>query len=171
MRSIDTIQTSSRTSMDKAMSFIRGGPGKDEIDPSVRAAHIAAARQAYAEKEEAKERKAEKEYLKQQDRANRKRQQKDEQLRRKSEGSTGRPHLHNEKSELVGKAYTDYSPAHTRTLPKHVPTTTATTATGVRPGQSKPSVANSSMKSRWLAFMAWFRTRLLRMGRKMRGRK
>jgi hypothetical protein len=138
-----------------------------------------AARIAYQEREEAKVRKAESEMLKQQDKENRKRQQKEDRLRRQSEErqrrsegdarrSRTRTNSSNEKMEFMGKAYTDYVPAHDRSLPAHVP--------AARPNhyantdRSHQSVGKS-IKSTWLGFLAWFKTRLLRLRKKFGGGK
>jgi len=160
LRSIDTVGTSSRTSMEKGVSFIRGSSHKDEpLDAAARAAQINAARIAFAEREEAKERKA----MRQLEKVNRKRQLKEERSRRKSESNSTNGSASDEKVDFVGVAYTDYTPAHTRTLPQHVPTTAGTIPKLERRG----TAASKSMKSRWLNFLAWFRTRLLRMNKKM----
>ncbi|KAF2664022.1 hypothetical protein BT63DRAFT_98938 [Microthyrium microscopicum] len=163
MRSVD----SSRGSMDKAMHIFRGG--KDEpLDPATRAANIMAARIAYAEREEAKERKAEKEYLRQQNR----RRNHERPPRGRSESATTGSSSQNEKMQFVGKSYDEYTPAHSRTLPKHVPTTTTSAATNVqniRSGRSAQPGKSKTLKSRWLGFMAWLKTRLLRLGKKMSG--
>jgi hypothetical protein len=153
--------------MDKAMHIFRAGK-EEPIDPATRAANIIAARIAYAEREEAKERKAEKDYLKQQDRQNRRRQQ----TRGRSESATTGSSGHNEKIQFVGKSYDEYTPAHSRTLPKHVPTTTTaatTTVSNMRSDRTTRSSNSKTLKSRWLGFLAWFRTRLLRIGKKLRG--
>jgi hypothetical protein len=186
MRSVDTVP-SSRTSMERAIGFFNrstsagGKAGVDEpVDAASRAATIQAARMAYAEREEAKERKAEKEHLKQQGKAERKKRMKEERTRRKSEsgaptgtgasagagGVTTAITGTDEKLGFVGRAYDDYEPSHTRSLPYHVPTVQA--AIDTRPNAPPKPVASSSVKSRWLGFVAWFRTRLLRMKRKLK---
>jgi hypothetical protein len=175
LHSIDTATPSSRTSTDKAISFIRSGR-EEPVDAASRAATIMAARIAYQEREEAKSRKAEKEVLKLQEKENRKRQQKEERQRQKSEEkqrrlsegddrrSRGRLNSSNEKMEFVGKPYDDYTPANIRSLPAHVPT--AKPNGYATANQSRPSFSKS-MKSTWLGFLAWFRTRLLRLRKKL----
>jgi hypothetical protein len=176
MRSIDTVP-SSRTSLEKTLGFFRTGTSltnkhDDYIDQAAaQAANIQAARVAFAERKQAKERKAEKEYLKTQDRAERRQRQKEERTRRKSETSltasttAGAPVV-DEKLGFIGRAYDDYEPAHSRSLP--VKTTTAVAATPeTRPHLTSKKSTTSSVKSTWLGFLAWFRTRLLRMKRKL----
>jgi hypothetical protein len=175
LHSIDTATPSSRTSTDKAISFIRSG--RDEpVDAASRAATIMAARIAYQEREVAKSRKVEKEVLKQQEKENRKRQQKEDRQRQKSEDkqrrlsegddrrSRTRTNSSNEKMEFVGKPYNDYTPANIRSLPAHVPT--AKPNGYAKADKSRPSLGKS-VKSTWLGFLAWFRTRLLRLQKKL----
>jgi hypothetical protein len=169
LRSFDTASPSSRTSMEKSVSFVRGA--KDEpIDPAARAASIRAARIAYNEKEAEKERRAEKEELKRLELENRKRAKKEDRQRRKSDAEDKRTRSrsdsgNNEKVDFVGKAYNDFTPAHTRSLPAHVPTA----APSARLAHNRTSTRSSrrSAKSTWVGFLAWFRTRLLRLGRKL----
>jgi hypothetical protein len=165
--------------LDKAIGFFRatGASSVKEDAPTLdsataRAASIQAARIRYAEREEAKERKAEKEMLRAQDKANRKRQQREERQSRRSESSTGPGGVSagsSEKLGLIGRAYDEYQPAHSRTLPAHVPTVAAasTDARAERHDKAEWKGVASSMKVRWLGFVAWFRTRLLRIRRKM----
>jgi hypothetical protein len=191
LRSVDTatVPSSTRTSLDKAIGFFRATATntatsslKEEIpvDPATaRAASIQLARIRYAEREEAKERKAEKDALRARDKANRKRAQREERQHRQSESSVRGPATapgsvslgaSSEKLGLIGRAYDEYQPAHLRTLPAHVPTATVTAAGGALVTKdalvgSKPQA--SSIKVRWLGFVAWFRTRLLRIKRSM----
>jgi hypothetical protein len=65
----------------------------------------------------------------------------------------------------VGKAYTDITPAHSRSLPAHVSTANQGGRTRSYTRSSRSS--KRSAKSTWLGFVAWFRTRLLRLGRKL----
>jgi len=147
--------------MDKAIHLIRGGPSEPQ-DPAARADAIRALRVAYAEKQEAKERRyAEKEQLKQQDK---RRARKDSAARNSESSARG---THNEKTEFIGKAYSDYDPTHAHSLPKHIRTPGSVPA-AARADGSTHTAKSRSLKTRWLAFLAWFRTRLLRMGRKMR---
>jgi hypothetical protein len=161
LRSIDTVGSSSRTSMEKGFAFTRGSSKDEPMDAAARAAQINAARIAFAEREEAKERKA----MRQQEKTMRKRQQKEERSRRKSESNSTNGSASDEKVDFVGVAYTDYHPAHARTLPRHVPTSATP---GVIPRlERRGTVESKSVKSRWLNFLAWFRTRLLRVSKKI----
>jgi hypothetical protein len=191
-----TVPSSTRTSLDKAIGFFRGTATntatsslKEEVsaaDPAAaRAASIQLARIRYAEREEAKERKAEKDALRARDKANRKRAQREERQRRRSGSSARSPAAaaagasgglpmgsSSEKLGLIGRAYDEYQPAHLRTLPAHVPTAAATAAAAgtlvtkdAQAAGGKPPA--SSIKVRWLGFVAWFRTRLLRIKRSM----
>ncbi|KAF2429461.1 hypothetical protein EJ08DRAFT_280026 [Tothia fuscella] len=171
VRSIDTVSPSSRTSMEKAVSFARSAKD-DPFDPASRAASIRAARIAYNEKEAEKDRRAEKEALKRSIEETRKKAKKEDRQRRKSDAVEdkrlrSRSDLttsNSEKVDFVGKAYNDFTPAHSRSLPAHVPTT----------AQQRPQIPRSetrssrhSAKSTWVGFLAWFRTRLLRLGKKL----
>jgi hypothetical protein len=169
LRSMESFGTpSSRTSMDKTINFIR--PGKHEDDPASRAASIRAARIAYNEKEEAKAVRAEKEALRQLERESKKHMKRDERIRRKSDatdkGARTRSNSGNEKQEFVGKAYNDFNPAHSRSLPALVSTANSGGRTRAYTKSSTRS-SRRSAKSSWLGFLAWFRTRLLRIGKKL----
>jgi hypothetical protein len=190
LRSTDSTAASSsaRTSMDKAMGFFRQPKTPDEntSEAATRAATIMAARIAFAEKEEAKERKAEKDALKAADRANRKRVAREERHHRKSESGSNASfmattaaqvavanasHAYERKStDFVGLAYADHKPVHSRSLPAHVSTASAQGANAApSPRWEKAAPGHgSSLKGTWLSFVAWFRTRLLRMKRKLR---
>jgi len=154
--------------MEKAVSFARGSK-EDPFDPSSRAASIRAARIAYNEKEAEKERRAELEALKRQTEASKKRAKKEDRQRRKSDAEDKRARSRsdsgiNEKMDLVGKAYNDFTPAHSRSLPAHV----STAVPAGRPQMPRSSARSSrSAKSTWVGFVAWFRTRLLRLGRRL----
>ncbi|KIW08543.1 uncharacterized protein PV09_00511 [Verruconis gallopava] len=157
LRSIDTVGSpSSRTSFDKAVSFLRRGQSIDELDAAAaRAASIRALRAAYNEKEEAKEAKY---------------RAKQERQRRKSDAaaasSSSTPAGPNEKREFVGKAYDEYSATHASSQPR-------TEKRSARPRLAMVASAGSGskrgVKSTWLRFLAWLRTRLLRLsGRRHR---
>jgi hypothetical protein len=170
LRSVDTLTPSSRTSMDKTLTFIRTGKGDESVDPASRAASIRAARIAYNEKEEAKAMRAEKEAMKQRERESRKHAKNDDRIRRKSDadetGTRIRSNSGNEKQEFVGKAYNDFTPAHSRSLPALVATANSGGRTRAYTKSSSRS-SRRSVKSSWLGFLAWFRTRLLRLGKKL----
>ncbi|KAF2198035.1 hypothetical protein GQ43DRAFT_379613 [Delitschia confertaspora ATCC 74209] len=171
LKSLDTTSPSSRTSFDKAFGFIRGGRDSP-VDPASRAASLHAARQAFAEKEAAKERKYEEEANKQAERENRKRYKEEERLRRKSESSArigNYPQsMHNEKAgrpSVGARQYSDHREAHTRSLPIPAQAAPVDPEKGIIP---TPKVTRSrAAKGRWLRFVAWFKTRLLRIGRKL----
>lgn len=158
---------SSRTSFDKAFGFMRGGRDSP-VDAASRAASIRAARQAFQEKEEAKERKHDREVHKQAERDLRKQSKKDERERRKSEShekkrarsisdsKTPRP-------SIGGRQYSDHRQAHSSTLPNHVVSVDAEKRGGTMPKVTKSRQA----KGRWLRFVTWFKTRLLRISRRL----
>ncbi|KAJ9668427.1 hypothetical protein H2201_001475 [Coniosporium apollinis] len=167
--SIETCtSTSSRPSVDKAFSFIRGRDAP--VDPESRAASIRAARIAYKEKEEAKDRKAEKEALKKQDKDSRKLAKREYRQRSKSTVDERRTRTRTlSGSETVGSApvggrkYSDYTPAHTLSLPAYVPTGAPPRGPRAQPERSSRKKASSG----WLSFITWLRTRLLKLGRKL----
>ena len=165
IQSLDTMNSpsSGRPSFDKAVSFLHKGKSHDEYESEAsRLASIRALRAAYNEKEEAKEAKYEREAAKQ---AN-KQAKKDERKRRKSDTSASayRVPSHsttNEKAEVVGKAYDDYSATHASSLPK------ITSEKTTRPrGSTNTSSGsgNRGAKSSWVRFIAWLKTRFLRWG-------
>ncbi|KAI9806574.1 MAG: hypothetical protein M1833_003761 [Piccolia ochrophora] len=166
---IETGSPISRSSMDRAFKM----RSRDNSTPASRAASIRAARQAFEEKEAAKDQKAEEEERKAAERASRKREKREEadrkraasEARRREKGgpkpSTTRKKASatDEKPEqLAGTAYANLQPADNVEPvvgqgPKR--TNTATTA---------------SAQSTWVGFMIWLKTRFLKLGRKMRGR-
>ncbi|KAF2401678.1 hypothetical protein EJ06DRAFT_354806 [Trichodelitschia bisporula] len=183
----DTTSPSSRSSLDRAMAFIRGRGAEPEPDP---ATSIRAMRIAYAQREEAKDLKAEKESLKKLERDAKKRAKREQQAhsRRKSSSDTGRGRVRgdsksthrsggsgalggsNEKVEFVpGKPYSAYTPAHARSLPARVDTISPPRmGGGFRNGAARRARSGRlNAKSTWLGFMAWLRTRFLRWGKKM----
>ncbi|QDS70892.1 hypothetical protein FKW77_006180 [Venturia effusa] len=165
LRSLDSMGTpSSRTSMDKTVSFLRSA--KHEDDAALRAASIRAARIAYNEKEEAKALRAEKEAMRQLERESKKHNK----PRRKSDAtdkdSRLRSNSGNEKQEFVTKAYNDFNPAHSRSLPAMVSTANSGGRTHAYTKSSSRS-SRRSAKNSWQGFLAWFRTRLLRLGKKL----
>ncbi|CAI6339510.1 unnamed protein product [Periconia digitata] len=172
LRSLESATSpSSRTSFDKAFGFVRPNPPPD---PASRAAYIRAARQAFQEKEEAKERKHEREASKQSERDMRRLNRKLEHQQRKSEGNESKrtrsiSDLNNEKTprpSIGGRQYSDHREAHTRTLPNYVPPSTSEKQGGFH----LPKVTKSrEAKGNWAKFVAWFKTRILRISRKMHG--
>lgn len=175
LKSIDTTTSpSSRTSFDQGLRFIRGGR-ESPIDAASRAASIRAARAKFEEEELAKERRYEKELSKQAERDHRRQAKKEEHQRRKSEATDRAEHkrsrsvsdsqMQNEKlprPSVGGRQYSDHREAHVNSLPKHVSTVDLEKA-GVTPGVTTKRAA----KGRWLSFVTWFKTRLLRMSRKV----
>ncbi|KAF2864866.1 hypothetical protein BDV95DRAFT_440136, partial [Massariosphaeria phaeospora] len=178
LKSIDTTTSpSSRTSFDKAFGFIRGGR-EEPVDAASRAASIRAARQEFQKKEEAKERKYDKEANKQAERDYRKQYRKEDLQRQKSEvleptdypggrsvtdlnneRSTPRPSIGGTRPSVGGRQYTDHRRAHENSLPKYVAPVDVEKRDGMAPKVTKSRVA----KGRWQRFIAWFKTRVLRM--------
>jgi hypothetical protein len=160
LKSVDTTTSpSSRTSFDKAFGFIRG-PRDEAVDPASRAASIHAARMAFQEKEQAKERKYGKETLKQAEknvRKQHKRRESDSHKRSRSVSDANET-LATPRPSIGGRQYSDHRQAHTRTLPKHVVSVDGEKYNAV------PQVTKSrAAKGRWLRFLAWLKTRLLRL--------
>ncbi|KAJ4987613.1 hypothetical protein SVAN01_06926 [Stagonosporopsis vannaccii] len=173
LKSIDTTTSpSSRTSFDQGLRFIRGGRDSP-IDAASRAASIRAARAKFEEEELAKERRYEKEAHKQAERDYRRQAKKEEQIRRKSEATDRAEYRrsrsvsdsNNEKAprpSVGGRQYSDYREAHINSLPKHVSTV------DLEKADITPEVTTKrAAKGRWLSFITWFKTRLLRMSRKV----
>ncbi|KAH6642894.1 hypothetical protein C7974DRAFT_301349 [Boeremia exigua] len=170
LKSIDTTSPSSRTSFDQGLRFIRGGRDSP-IDAASRAASIRAARAKFEEEELAKERRYEKEANRQAER-DYKRQAKKEEQQRKSETNDRVEYKRsrsvsdsNEKAprpSVGGRQYSDYREAHINSLPKHVSTVDLEKA-GITPEVTTKRAA----KGRWLSFITWLKTRLLRMSRKV----
>jgi hypothetical protein len=174
LKSIDTTTSpSSRTSFDHATRFIRGGRDSP-IDAASRAASIRAAREKFEADQRAKEAKYEKEAHKQAERELRKQQKKEENQTRKSEAheradynrSRSVSDAQNEKAprpSVGGRQYSDHRQAHSNSLPKHVAKVDVEKQSGAAPQVTKSRAA----KGRWLRFITWFKTRLLRMSRKV----
>ncbi|USP79178.1 hypothetical protein yc1106_06452 [Curvularia clavata] len=176
LKSIDTTTSpSSRTSFDQTYRFIRGGRDSP-VDPASRAASIRAARQKFEQEQRAKELKYEKEAHKQQERDYRKQLKKEDLQRRKSETiernemnrtrtvsddseKTPRPSVGGRPS-IGGRQYSDHREAHSHSLPKLV-TTVDPEKTAM---SAAPKVTKSrAVKGRWLRFVTWLKTRLLRL--------
>ncbi|KAF2638279.1 hypothetical protein P280DRAFT_80128 [Massarina eburnea CBS 473.64] len=170
LRSLETVGSptspSTRTSFDKAFGFVRGGresPVDPEIAAMERAANIRAAREAFAAKEAAT---AEKEVRKQHRRI--------ESQRRKSDTHTIHAHKrsrsisdsNNEKTSRLsigGRQYSDHREPHTRTLPNH----TEPVIISEKPSGFLPKTKSREAKSNWARFMAWLKTRMLRIKRRL----
>jgi hypothetical protein len=174
LKSIDTTTSpSSRTSFDHATRFIRGGRDSP-IDAASRAASIRAAREKFEADERAKAAKYEKEASKQAEREYRRQQKKEVHQTRKSEAHDRNEHnrsrsvsdAQNEKAprpSVGGRQYSDHRQAHSNSLPKYVATVDLEKQNGAVPQVTKSRAA----KGRWLRFVTWFKTRLLRMSRKV----
>jgi hypothetical protein len=179
LKSIDTTTSpSSRTSFDQTYRFIRGGRDSP-VDPASRAASIRAARQKFEQEQRAKELKYEKEAHKQQERDYRKQLKKEDLQRRKSETldrneinrtrtisddseKTPRPSVGGRPS-IGGRQYSDHRQAHSHSLPKLVTTVDPEKAAM----SAVPKVSKSrAVKGRWLRFITWLKTRLLRLSGK-----
>jgi hypothetical protein len=173
LKSIDTATSpSSRTSFDQTYRFIRGGRDSP-VDPASRAASIRAARLKFEEEQRAKERKYEKVAHKQQEKDYRKQLKKEDQ-RRKSE-TLDRTDVHRSRTisndyektprpSVGGRQYSDHREAHSNSLPKLVTTVDPEKAV---PISAAPKVTKSrAAKGRWLRFVTWLKTRLLRMSGK-----
>lgn len=170
LKSIDTTTSpSSRTSFDHATRFIRGGRDSP-VDAASRAASIRAAREKFEAEQRAKELKYEKEAHRQAEREYRKQQKKEELQTRKSEAhersdynrSRSVSDAQNEKASrpsVGGRQYSDHRQAHSNSLPKYVTTVDLEKQSNAAPQVTKSRAA----KGRWLRFVTWFKTRLLRM--------
>ncbi|KAF2853545.1 hypothetical protein T440DRAFT_310097 [Plenodomus tracheiphilus IPT5] len=176
LKSIDTTTSpSSRTSFDQTYKFIRGGRDSP-VDAASRAASIRAARQKFEEEQRAKERKYEKEAHKQLERDHRKQLKREDLQRRQSETHDRADYMRtrtssdpeNEKAprpsvsgrpSVGGRQYSDHREAHSNSLPKYVKTIDPEKQTGLVPEVTRSRAA----KGRWLRFVTWFKTRLLRM--------
>lgn len=176
LKSIDTTASpSSRTSFDQTYKFIRGGRDSP-VDAASRAASIRAARAKFEEEQRAKQLKYEKEAHKQQERDYRKQLRNQDLQTRRSETldrneykrSRTISETENEKNprpsvsgrpSVGGRQYSDHREAHSNSLPKYVTTLDPEKQNGLIPEVTKSRAA----KGRWLRFIAWFKTRLLRM--------
>jgi hypothetical protein len=172
LKSIDTTTSpSSRTSFDQTYRFIRGGRDSP-VDPTSRAASIRAARLKFEEEQRAKQRKYEKEAHKQQEKDYRKQLKEDQ--RRKSETldrtdvqrsrTVSTDYEKTPRPSVGGRQYSDHREAHSNSLPKLVTTVDPEKA---MPMSAAPKVTKSrAAKGRWLRFITWLKTRLLRMSGK-----
>jgi hypothetical protein len=173
LKSIDTTTSpSSRTSFDQTYRFIRGGRDSP-VDPASRAASIRAARMKFEEEQRAKDRKYEKVAHKQQEK-DYQRQLKKEDQRRQSETidrtevlrsrTISHDYEKTPRPSVGGRQYSDHREAHSNSLPKLITTVDPEKAV---PISAAPKVTKSrAAKGRWLRFVTWLRTRLLRMSGK-----
>ncbi|KAI9810593.1 MAG: hypothetical protein M1827_006155 [Pycnora praestabilis] len=154
----DTVSPISRSSLDKTPRI----RSTSNLDPTTRAASIAAARQAFSEKELAKAKKAEKEELRQADRQ----RKREEGGRRKSETKVrSRSNTLNEKIEpLEGREYSNLTPVPTQSRPLPV----VEVGEPPRPTRTNTNLtAKSVAKSRWIGFLTWLKTKIFNLGRKV----
>lgn len=144
LASFDTTSPSSRTSLDKALGLFRVRSG-EELDPAARAASIRAARRAYSEREEAKAAK--------------------EARRRegKSKAGAGSSEKVDGDDGFAAKGYEASGLAGTNGLAEEV--SKAASRGGSQSARAQKE--RKGAKSAWLSFMAWFRKRLLELGRVM----
>jgi hypothetical protein len=176
LKSIDTTSPSSRTSFDRAFTFVRGGRDSP-VDPETYKRSVEAARAAFREKEEAKERKYAKEAHKQFEQDYRKQYKKEERDRRKSESldtartarSRSVSDFNNEKvstprPSIGGRQFSNQTQTHSRPLPAVLPTVDPE-----KTGEfAYPQVTRSrAAKGRWLRFVTWFKTRILRISKRV----
>ena len=202
--SIDTMTVSgtattpsSRTSLDRALSFIRGrerdagAAAQPVTDPTdKRAASIRAARQAYRAKEEVKARKAEKTLLRKEEKHLKRRLKREEaEQRQRMRRGLGLPV--GEKtvsgSGAVGPSAEGRNAVGAMGLGGGAMNRTGMGGVGSGNSSSPPSKEKSHfgrakgeggggpmvpagrpVRSRWLAFVTWLRTRLLKLGRRMK---
>lgn len=176
LKSIDTATTpSSRTSFDHTYKFIRGGRDSP-VDAASRAASIRAARHKFDEEQRARERKYEQEAHRQRERHHRKQLKREDHQRALSdthettdfmrmrtvsdtdEDKAPRPSMGGRPS-VGGRQYSDHCEAQSHSLPKYVETLDPEKQMDLVPQVTRSRVA----KGRWLRFVTWLRTRLLRM--------
>ncbi|KAF1954668.1 hypothetical protein CC80DRAFT_417223 [Byssothecium circinans] len=158
LRSLEsTTSPSSRTSFDKAFGFVRGGRDSP-IDPVERAANIRAAREAFAAKEEAK---AERDLRKQHKKSE---QPKPDTHAHKRDRSISDSNEKTPRPSIRGRQYSDHREAHTRTLPNYTAPRSAEKPSRAFPRATKHREAKGS----WAKFVAWLRTRMLRIKRTLR---
>jgi hypothetical protein len=175
LKSVDTTTSpSSRTSFDHATRFIRGGRDSP-IDAQSRAASIRAAREKFEAEQRAKEAKYEKEASKAAERELRKQASRQPQPtkqpptqphKKTSSGShdrTNTTEVVDEKAprpSVGGRQYSDHREAHSNSLPKYVKSTVDVEKAA---GQGPVVTKRREAKGRWLRFVTWLKTRLLRM--------
>ena len=164
---------SSRPSLDKAFGFIRGGR-ESPLDPGSRAARIEAARIAYDEKEEAKERKHRASIEKAAIKQSRKRCEEEERRRRFLQYEVNDPELQlaeadimnmdSEEFESVRHRFSEYQNSQDRAR-------TANSSANWEKSVEAPNIPyvsrSRAVKGRWLSFLAWLKTRFLRISHRI----
>lgn len=174
-RSFDyTASPSSRTSFDKAFSFVSR---KSDTDPQTRDERIRAARRKFEEKEASKDRKAQTEAIKRRETDGPNVGKKQEWQRRKSEaddrsrvakprpsaspGKRGRRDDEKGDGMFTSRSYDEYRPSDEASLPRLGVQAGASEKTS-RPQPNK----GSSTQGGWVKFSAWFQTRMLSCGKR-----
>ncbi|KZF21969.1 hypothetical protein L228DRAFT_268475 [Xylona heveae TC161] len=163
LRSVDTASPSTRSSLDRGFRIRTREP----LDPASRAASIRAARQAFSEKEEAKARKAEEDEYKAACREHRKREKQEEGERRKSESREFRARrtsssLNEKIDSLPGREFAGLTPVQSRDIPPPTPNVYVDAA-----GPASNITTKRAIKSKWMGFWTWLRTRVFKIGRKV----
>lgn len=144
---LETVSPLSRSSLD----FAFRSKSKAPQDPATRAAAVQAARQAFEDREAAKNRKFEKQNSKAQDRELRRRERKeqDDTSRQRSQDRPSRQESFSEKSRNDNRNKSDqrYNDP---------------------PKQENTSLGVGSPKKAWLLFLTWLRTRIFKLGKKLK---
>jgi hypothetical protein len=126
-----------------------------------RAAAVQAARQAFEDKEAAKRRKLEQQTIKAQDKQSRRKEKKEQQhsgkLKSRSEHSLSETRANEKRSPLEGTEYGRIPLAET----------TDGHSRGVSSG-GKQSRGIAGPKSAWVLFLTWLRTRIFKLGKKIK---
>ncbi|KAK3674194.1 hypothetical protein LTR78_006041 [Recurvomyces mirabilis] len=167
-------QPSSRTSFDKAFSFVSR---RSDPEPRDRDERIRAARRKFEEKEAIKDRKLEQEYSKRRQSEDAKRAKQQGRQARKSEASErpkltkqnrsggdgrGPPRKDSKNDELTEKvpsrSYDEFRPAHQMSLPRHGQ------EAGMSEKTARPSARRANPQTGWVKFSAWWQTRMLKCG-------
>lgn len=166
--SLESPTPTSRASLDRAFTFIRGE--QEPLDPLAKAATIHAARQAFEERQEAKDRKWEKLERKAAERAERQAEKKDERARRKSECADRK-----RSSNVAVAGYNELqldseSRRRRHSLPKLRSSSAPTSAKQVHFKSTETMAptkksAKHTAKTNYARFGLWFKTHLFHMSR------
>lgn len=166
---------SSRTSIDKAFSFVSR---KSDPDPETRDDRIRAARRKFEEKEASKSRRSERDALKRRETDDARSVKKQERQRRKSEASEqirvsksrendsarssprkGKKDEQTDEEKFHSRGYDEYRPANRMSLPRQGHQAGASEKT-----QRAQERKSGGAQSGWVRFSAWLQTRLLSCG-------
>ncbi|EDN07859.1 predicted protein [Histoplasma mississippiense (nom. inval.)] len=143
----------SRSSLD----FTFRSRTRTNTDPSARAAAVEAARQAFEDKEAAKQRKLDKQNMKAQDRELRRQEKKEHQFSLSTATSSLGRRSHEKRNSSEGR-YSGRKPMSEK----------RDNATGDYAfTHNNPSRTFESPKSAWVLFITWLRTKLFKMSRKL----